>query len=561
MASADGRLCVFPIHGDRSVALISPQYVPSIRSDAGWYREIDVLERLKDSLPDAYEIFHSVTWHTIHQGTDRHGEIDLVVLGPTGNILLIEVKAGDVILRDGEIFKLYSNKEHDVGRQCRVQYASILNRLQEAGIHPYVTNCLVLPDYKMGSASLVAFPRDRIVDSDQYNTLGTIVRGFLTSGQGENDVDACRRFLNNEFRVSTKLSVLRDQVQSTTEQLSDGLATWVPRIDAPSKTIRIQATAGSGKTQLAVRLLEDAIARGQSAIYVCFNRSLADYMARLAPTRANVANYHDLCVEHFRRRHGEPDFSDPEIFQKVVNLYREDSEGFQARYDLLLIDEGQDFEPGWVETLFPQLKDEGWFYLMEDQDQQLYERDSFDLSEAVLISCFDNFRSPKAICQAIDAFSLASQPIQSRGFYIGDVPGFHLYSSEHDLVKKTAEVIDGLIARGFVIEDIVVLTGRGVKKSVVLKADQIGKYSTRRFTGRYSTQSGLPEWTDGDLLVESVYRYKGQAAPVVVMTEVDFTEMTPLERKKLFVGLTRATMAVEIVMTPQAEQLFMACLK
>jgi superfamily I DNA and RNA helicase len=61
--------------------------------------------------------------------------------------------------------------------------------------------------------------------------------------------------------------------------------------------------------------------------------------------------------------------------------------------------------------------------------------------------------------------------------------------------------------------------------------------------------------------VESVYRFKGQAAPVVVMTEVDFAEMTPLERKKLFVGLTRATMAVEIVMTPQAEKCFMACLK
>ena len=68
--------------------------------------------------------------------------------------------------------------------------------------------------------------------------------------------------------------------------------------------------------------------------------------------------------------------------------------------------------------------------------------------------------------------------------------------------------------------------------------------------------TGLPEWTEGDLLVESVYRYKGQSAPVVVMTEVDFAEISPLERRKLFVGLTRATMAAEIVMTPQAEQCF-----
>ena len=32
--------------------------------------------------------FHSVAWQTAHQGEDRHGEIDLVVLAPSGNILL-----------------------------------------------------------------------------------------------------------------------------------------------------------------------------------------------------------------------------------------------------------------------------------------------------------------------------------------------------------------------------------------------------------------------------------------------------------------------------------------
>lgn len=538
------------------VALISPAYIPSIRTDAGWYREIDVLDRLQQSLPDDFEIFHSVTWHSIHHGHDRHGEIDVVVLGPTGNLLLIEVKAGDVILRDGEIFKLYTGREHDVGRQCRVQYASMLNRLQEAGLHSFVTNCLVLPDYKIQHSKVVAFPRERIVDADDYDNLGSKVKEFISSGQGENNVQACRRFLNNEFRVSTKLSVLREQVETTTERLSDGLATWVPRIEAPSKTLRIQATAGSGKTQLAVRLLDAAATQGRNALYICFNRSLADFMARVGSTKANVVNYHDMCVEHFRRCHGEPNFAEPDVFQRIVETYRQDSESFMGRYDLIVIDEGQDFEPGWVETLLPQLKDDGWLYLLEDPDQQLYEREGFDLPEAVVVRCFDNFRTPKAICRAIDAFSLASQPIQSRGFYVGDVPEFHVYASESDLLHKTAKAIDGLLSKGFSIEDIVVLTGRGVKKSVVLKQDRIGTYSTRRFKGTYSAKSGLPEWTQGELLVESVYRYKGQSAPVVVMTEVDFAEMSPLERRKLFVGLTRATMAAEIVMSAQAERCF-----
>lgn len=542
------------------MALISPSYVPSIRHDAGWYREIDVLERLKDSLPDTYEIFHSVTWHTVHQGLDRHGEIDLVILGPTGNMLLMEVKAGDVILRDGSIFKLYTDNEHNVGTQCRVQYSAIVNRLKDAGLHSYVTNCLVLPDYAVKDEHVVAIPRERIVDADDYDRIGSIAKEMLATGQGNSSIELVRHFLNNEFRVTTKLSVLRDQVTSTTEQLSDGLATWVPRISAPSGTIRIQATAGSGKTQLAIRLLEDAIAHAQNTLYVCFNRTLADYMAHIAPPKANIVNYHDMCVDHFRRKHGEPDFSNSDVFKNVVDNYLEDSQSFAARYDLMLIDEGQDFEAAWVESLLPQLKDDGRLYLLEDQDQQLYDRVGFDLPDAVMINCYDNFRSPQAICQAIDAFSLASSPIQSRSFYVGDVPGFHTYGSDSDVVKKTADVIDQLLNRGFGIDDIVVLTGRGVKKSVVLKADCIGKHTTRRFTGKYSARTGLPEWTDGALLVESVYRYKGQSAPVIVMTEVDFAEWTTLERKKLFVGMTRALMAVEIIMSLPAEGCFAAIL-
>lgn len=542
------------------MALISPSIVPSTRTNGGWYREIDVMERLKDALPDSYEIFHSINWHTVQQASDRHGEIDLVVLGPTGNVLLMEVKAGDVILRDGGIFKLYTDREHNVGNQCRLQYSAVMNRLQEADLHPYVTNCLVLPDYVIDSGHLLAMPRERIIDADGYDTIGTRVKEMMSAGPRDVDRESLRHFFNNEFRVSTNFTVLRDQVIATTEQLSDGLATWIPKIAAPSRTLRVQATAGSGKTLLAIRLLEDAVARGERAIYVCFNRSLADHMARIVPARALIANYHELCVDHYRQHYEEPDFTDPGVFTSVVETYLRDSESFPAKYDLLLIDEGQDFEPEWVDSLLPQLREEGNLYLLEDPDQQLYGRTQFDLPEAVTIRCNDNFRSPRAVCRTIDAFALASSPIRCRGFYEGEFPGFHTYACEEDLVRVTAGAVDGLLQRGFAIDDIVVLTGRGVNKSVVLKADAIGNHKTRRFTGSYSKRAGLPEWTEGELLVESVYRYKGQSAPAVVITEVDFSEMTPLERRKLFVGMTRAMMAVEIVLSPNAEACFTALL-
>jgi hypothetical protein len=67
----------------------------------------------------------------------------------------------------------------------------------------------------------------------------------------------------------------------------------------------------------------------------------------------------------------------------------------------------------------------------------------------------------------------------------------------------------------------------------------MGAHATRRFTGEYA-RDGDPRWSNGDLLIESVYRFKGQSAPAVVLTEFDFGELDDAARRKLFVALTRA---------------------
>jgi superfamily I DNA and RNA helicase len=368
-----------------------------------------------------------------------------------------------------------------------------------------------------------------------------------------------RHFLKGEFRVSTNLSVLRDQIQGVTHQLADGLATWAPRIQSPSGVMRIQATAGSGKTQLALRLLEDAAAQSQSALYVCYNRSLADHMIAIAPPRALVSSFHELCVDHYRRRHEEPDFASPGIFERITNAYLTDSETFAPRFDVVVVDEAQDIEPGWMASLLPQLKDDGRLFVLEDDDQRLYDREGFDLSDAVTITCRDNYRSPQSICQVINAFSLAERSVVSRSPYRGEYPGFHKYGSGKDVVGTTADVAKELLARGFGISDIVVLTGHGRSKSVLLNSERIGPHTTRRFTGAF-TKNSDPIWTEGDLLVESVFRFKGQSAPAVILSEVDFVELAPLEKRKLFVGMTRAQMAVEIVVSDTAESVFAALL-
>ncbi len=537
------------------MAQLIPSQLPSLRTDGGLFRELDVLERLRLGLPDAFEIFHEVTWHSVHESIDRHGEIDIVVLSPSGNMLLMEVKAGQVILRKGEIFKRYGQQEKDVWRQSRVQYAGMVARLKAAGLHPALTNCLVLPDYHLPVGQVVSIPRERIIAAEEYAHLSAHVQALLATSNRSEEVAALHRFLCNEFQVSPTIATLRDQLHGTTQRLSDGLAVWVPRISHSSGVVRIQATAGSGKTQLALRLLEDAVAAKESALYVCYNRPLADAMTAIAPSRATVASFHELAVEHYRRHYQEPDFSDAKTFQIVADAYHQDSGSFIPKYDLLVIDEGQDFDPQWVGSLLNLLKPSGRLYLMEDEAQRLYERDAFDLPDAVLLSCNDNHRSPRAVCQVINALELVSPAISSKSPYHGDLPEFICYDNDTALFAQTESAVKNLLEQGFSLADIVILTGHGRGKSKLLAAKHIGRFSTRRFMGAY-TREGNPVWSDGELMVESVYRFKGQSAPAVILSEVDFTELTTQERHKLFVGMTRAQLNLQVVLTKQAEACF-----
>ena len=525
----------------------------------GLDRELDVLDRLKLSLPDGFHIFHSVTWHTLYQDRDKHGEIDIVVLSPTGNVLLIEIKSGDVSIANGQMIKAYREGSSDVGKQIKVQFAAMVNRLTHAGLQTYVTNCLVLPDYIVGNQQIVAIPPERIIDASRFDQLGSLVREMLSTRHASADIERLRQFFCNEFNVTVDLRVLGQQVRETTVCLADGLATWVPRIIAPAGVIRVQATAGSGKTQLALKLLQDAAARSLKSLYVCFNRSLADHIGHIAPARTKVASFHELCVEYHRQTIGEPDFSAAGNYDRLSKLYCStinSTQSLQNRYQLIIIDEGQDFDPSWVEALLPQLTDDGRIYLLEDEAQRLYKREEFDLSDAVTVTCWDNFRTPRSVCKTINALGLTHQPIEPKSTYEGDIPVFYVYKSENELLSKTESAIKDLQERGIALQDIAIISWHGLAKSELFKSEKLGDFSVRRPTGKY-TPAGDAIWTKGDLLLESVYRFKGQSAAGIVLTEVDFQTLDENAKRKLFVGLTRAQLVVQIVMSQHAEQCLM----
>lgn len=534
------------------MAMLFPTITNEQRHAGGRFREADTLERLAVSLPAVYSLFHSIDWAVSREQTDLHGEIDVIVMNQAGDLLLLEVKAGSVELRSTGIYKQYSNGERQVDSQVKFQYACLRARLQQAHLAVDVKNCLVLPDYRIGEQEIVGMPRDRIVDATQFDQLGTFIQSVLSAGIRGEKAERVKAFLLNQLDVVTDFSVLNDQVRVSNKRISGGLATWVPRMKVPSGTLVVSATAGSGKTLLATQLLQHAVEAGQKALYVCFNRSLADSMIKIVSAQSSVATFHELSIQHYERHAGDLDFSQPGVFAQAEQRYVEYLSAVEPRLDVLIIDEAQDFELDWVEALTSLLNDTGMLYLLQDQDQRLYDRPVFDCTDAVVVESHENFRSPRAVVQTVNMLGLTNEAILARSTYSGEPPEIVRYDdTEKSLVAKTAAAITRYLEKGFKPHEVVVLSMRGLKGSVLAKS-KIGVHDIRYFSGQFD-KSRNPVWTNGDIVFDSVYRFKGQSAPAVIISEIDFDTLGDIDRKKLFVAMTRAEIDLTMIMNERAE--------
>lgn len=530
-----------------------PDLSDQTKKTLGYRREIDVLELLQKSLPDGYFIFHNIEWQSLLKDRDRHGEIDLIIMNQAGDLLLVEVKSGAVDVINGKLTKEYREHRRDIVIQIHTQYGAMRQLLSKAHLDVHVQTCLVLPDFRMTESSIVGLSRERIFDSADFQQLPARIVHLLPLGDVNGNAEKVKAFLSNELDLVPDVANLQGQLLQTIRGLSDGLATWVPRIQAPTQRYRIQATAGSGKTQLAVTLLNDAQRAGVSALYVCFNRPLAEHMARITPGQCKT--FHTLCVDSYRSGSRAVDFDDADIFNKATEHFLTVLPDSDQQYDLLIIDEAQDLQAAWIEHLLHLVRPEGRLYILEDTDQCLYGRLPQEVPETVNIHCMDNFRSPQMIVQAINAFGLTTKAIKPKSPWRGEIPQFFIYDgSEDDLLQKTEDAVHDFLQQGIDVEDIAVLTVKGVQHSKLMRYDNIASYSTKRFTGKFS-DDGQAKWTKGLLLIDSVYRFKGQSAAAVVLTEADFAELSTTERAKLFVGMTRGTLCVSLVLTQRVSDL------
>lgn len=536
------------------MARILPDNWQNLRAGANpqLARKLDTLAGLAN-LPAGITVHHDAQWLRSEDGRRVAGSVDFALVSAGGSVLLIEQQGGYVVEgSQGPVRRARPLAEIalGLGRSAAVVRADLPGVALDVLLH--------LPDYRVQDRASIALDAERIHDASAAQSLQDQALSLLAAlDGGREDAQRCaraNRYFADHLRLTVDIGSQIGSAQRLYARLSGGLTEWARRIRVEPQRIRISATAGSGKTQLALALFADALREGRRPLYVCFNRPLADHFARLVPEGGLVTSYLQLCNSMVRASGVRPDFSEPDAFERIAQVFAAMAVPADFRFDELIVDEGQDFSPAWRDALMRLIPPHGRAWWLEDERQNLYGRERVPLPGWAELSSPINYRSPRQIVEFLNRLGLGDA-IEAASPVEGSEISLFVYQGGDELLAQTRRAVTEAIGQGFAREQIVVLSLHGRQRSQIVSRERLGPIALRRFSGNYDTD-GNPVFTAGEVLAETVYRFKGQSSPCVILTEIDLPELDEAVWRRIFVGATRSTLKLSLVASGPLAQIF-----
>ncbi len=308
----------------------------------------------------------------------------------------------------------------------------------------------------------------------------------------------------------------------------------------------IAGGAGTGKTLLALEKARRLANDGFRTLLVCYNRPLADHLSRVnaKPDGLTVMSFHQLCgtwIDRVAKTTGRDLKAEAEVSYPKANLHDVHLpvaltyavEVLEDRFDAIVIDEGQDFrEEYWfpIEMILAD-PEKSPLYIFYDQNQDLYHRAStFPIKDDPFVLTV-NCRNTRVIHEISYQFFRGepTDPPNIPGLEVESLCALTLASQ----AKKIQSAITELLAAQKVTpDDIVVLITNASEKAACTTLLQNQPLPNR---AGWSTEGNDRA---GEILIDTVNRFKGLESPIVVLWGLDGLD-EQRHRELLYVGLVR----------------------
>lgn len=481
-------------------------------------RVFEALSRLDDE----WTVLHSVKWQSKRNGRQGDGEADFLLIHQTRGILILEVKGGDVDLRNGSWFSVntatrVTSRIKDPFQQAVASKHALLGYLEEHQLPMKsipIAHAVAFPGVTLakgqtfGPAAPLAIVWDRVGIDDIPRSLETTCRhwnmmAIMTAQERSRIVQLLAPTTSVRRRLVDEIGDIEKRLLQLTEEQKYDFA-----ILRRLRRAQVRGGAGTGKTVLAVARARQLAEDGFSTLLVCYNeclgRTLAEEIAD--DERIWAGTFHSLCLSTARAAGlSVPRPIDENWwFAEAPNLLIEAqaSVGKKA-FQAVVVDEGQDFPPDWLQALDLVIGDvpDPPFYLFADSHQQLY-LDDWRAPDGMPppLELRVNCRSTIAIAQY--AANVFGEMATTRGI-VGPNPQLREVANRREMVRGIQRLAETLIEReGVTPADIVVL------------ADTVEILDAMKSLSAGS----IPFVGEGEgIKLETVRRFKGLESNVVIL--------------------------------------------
>jgi len=331
--------------------------------------------------------------------------------------------------------------------------------------------------------------------------------------------------------------------------------------DGLNKKIAIRGLAGTGKTILLAQRAVDTINERKRVLILTKTKPLNKFLQLLTNTSDNklTITHVDYFVRSVCKKYNEP-YSHPrdsdntgEHFEHYnpnmcLNMFEKYPD---EKYDLILIDESQDFYKDWYEALCFAKKDDGQIVFFYDPFQEQIEKSVIsDLEKAEDVTKFAlklNFRNTWEITNLLQKLIinfypenklLYSKPIENHA----KKPELIEINNRNEQIEKITETIDKLVKKEKVLpKNIAVIYDGSIRApsrsdpslTTEIKKKGLGVVSAEDYSEPYLDKS-----KENCITLDSIRRFKGLEKTVIIVTNLD--EITRETVKNLYTGLSRA---------------------
>lgn len=521
--------------------------------------EKEVFEILKEGLSDKWLVIYSLRWITdddIFLGKSN-GESDFILIHPDYGVMILEVKGGVISCINGEWSSIAGDNTKrvikDPEKQANDAKFSLLSRFKRSNINPYITTAVWFPDCIKEKCSLpLSMPKEIVLDMTSFNNniekriidifkYRAEKEGFVINKLIDSEYKKIVDILNPKTEIKIPLLRLANKLNMKFMKLNEEQNHFFEQLDG-NKFISVKGHARTGKTVLAVKKAFRESEVGKKVLFLCYNSLLKEKVYEESDYAFDVYNIHSLAAEYLNKFNHEAyeSFDETGDFDEMMNNFLEEikcnKEKHKLLFDSIIIDEGQDFEKEWFDTINELLSEDGSICVFYDENQMLYNKygrnDISFLDKGTKYTLMRNMRNTDEIfSSSLNVINADKNSVRFNGV-TGIKPDIIFSDDSFDTITQLKNVIRELKKNEYLSDDNIAVLTMEAKKKLKFKR-------------------GISDEFGG--IVESIRRFKGLESDVVIIPDLssDFMNDEDL-RNLLYVGMSRAKAHVILIIDTES---------